>query len=230
MSPRCSYCAVLALLSAVPLVDLVVTVPSVVTAMHVLTTAALVAVALWTGLSYADLGLSRDALRHGGTWALGCVLLAGAVYAVLVTLPWTRVAFLDARYRYDVGQALVVALTTVPLRTVVLEEFAFRGVLWALVRRSHGPGPATVVSAALFGLWHLASAVSFAESNPLVSRRDIHPVAVVAATVLITAVAGALLCELRRRSGSLAAPVALHWAVNGFALVTTAIVHAYSGE
>jgi len=32
--------------------------------------------------------------------------------------------------------------------------------------------------------------------------------------VLFTAAAGALLCELRRRSGSLLAPMGLHWSTN----------------
>lgn len=32
--------------------------------------------------------------------------------------------------------------------------------------------------------------------------------------MLFTAAAGAVLCELRRRSGSLLAPMALHWATN----------------
>jgi membrane protease YdiL (CAAX protease family) len=36
----------------------------------------------------------------------------------------------------------------------------------------------------------------------------------VAVAIAATAVAGVVLCELRRRSGSLAAPMALHWAVN----------------
>jgi membrane protease YdiL (CAAX protease family) len=41
----------------------------------------------------------------------------------------------------------------------------------------------------------------------------------VAATVLFTAAAGVLFCELRRRSGSLLAPMGLHWAVNAFGYV-----------
>ncbi|MFI7415082.1 type II CAAX prenyl endopeptidase Rce1 family protein [Streptomyces sp. NPDC049627] len=37
-----------------------------------------------------------------------------------------------------------------------------------------------------------------------------------AVAIAATAAAGVVLCELRRRSGSLLAPMALHWAVNGF--------------
>jgi membrane protease YdiL (CAAX protease family) len=38
----------------------------------------------------------------------------------------------------------------------------------------------------------------------------------VAGTVIFTGLAGVVLCELRGRSGSLLAPILLHWAVNGF--------------
>ncbi|MFG2748367.1 CPBP family glutamic-type intramembrane protease [Streptomyces xanthophaeus] len=34
--------------------------------------------------------------------------------------------------------------------------------------------------------------------------------------MLFTAAAGVQFCELRRRSGSLLAPMGLHWAVNAF--------------
>jgi uncharacterized protein len=39
---------------------------------------------------------------------------------------------------------------------------------------------------------------------------------------LFTAAAGVLLCELRRRSGSLLAPAGLHWAVNGLGVLVSA--------
>ena len=41
----------------------------------------------------------------------------------------------------------------------------------------------------------------------------------VLASVGFTAVAGLILCELRRRSGSLLAAAGLHWATNGLGVV-----------
>jgi membrane protease YdiL (CAAX protease family) len=41
----------------------------------------------------------------------------------------------------------------------------------------------------------------------------------VVGTVLLTTVAGAVFCWLRVRSGSLLAPVLLHWALNGLGLL-----------
>ncbi len=45
----------------------------------------------------------------------------------------------------------------------------------------------------------------------------------VAVTVVFTGLAGVLLCELRVRSGSLLAPILLHWAVNGFGVIFVAL-------
>ena len=43
-------------------------------------------------------------------------------------------------------------------------------------------------------------------------------------TVVFTALAGVVFAELRRRSGSIVAPLGLHWATNGLAVVAAARV------
>jgi uncharacterized protein len=48
----------------------------------------------------------------------------------------------------------------------------------------------------------------------------------VLAAVGFTALAGVLLCELRRRSGSLLAAAGLHWATNGLGLLVGAALGA----
>jgi membrane protease YdiL (CAAX protease family) len=45
----------------------------------------------------------------------------------------------------------------------------------------------------------------------------------VAFGIASTFVAGVVLCELRRRSGSLLAPLGLHWATNGLGYVVGAM-------
>ena len=45
---------------------------------------------------------------------------------------------------------------------------------------------------------------------------------VIATTVLGTAIAGVLLAELRRRTGSLLAPMAIHWAANAIGVLASA--------
>jgi membrane protease YdiL (CAAX protease family) len=80
-----------------------------------------------------------------------------------------------------------------------------------------------LVSSALYGLWHALPAPGPVDANaPLTSVTGSTggTIAVVAGTVATTA-AGAALCWLRLRSGSLAAPVVAHCATNTVPLTTT---------
>lgn len=178
------------------------------------------------GLGAADVGLGRGSLRRGAAYALAAVAAVAVVYAVAAWLPATRPAFLDERYRHDLGGAAWVAFAVIPLGTVLFEEVAFRGVLWGLVRRERGATRATVVSSVLFGLWHVLPSLRLHRVNPavagLVGDGAAGRVLAVAGAVGFTAAAGVLLCELRRRSGSLLAPAGLHWAVNGLGVLVSA--------
>ena len=84
----------------------------------------------------------------------------------------------------------------------------------------------TVVSSALFGAWHVLPSLRLHEVNPAVADRvgtgPVARVLAVAGAVTFTALAGVVLCELRRRSGSLLAPIGLHWAVNGLGVLVSA--------
>jgi membrane protease YdiL (CAAX protease family) len=178
------------------------------------------------GLGADDVGLGRRSLRRGAVYALCCIAAVAVVYAVAAWLPATRSAFLDERYRTDLGAALRVAFVVIPLGTILFEEVAFRGVLWGLVRREWGTVPATVVSSALFGVWHVLPSLRLNRVNPavtgLLGPGRTGQAVTVAGAVVFTAAAGVLFCELRRRSGSLVAPIGLHWAVNGFGVLVTA--------
>ncbi|MEV4641926.1 CPBP family intramembrane glutamic endopeptidase [Actinoplanes sp. NPDC049548] len=190
--------------------------------------AALVALARRAGMSPDDLGIDRRSWRRGAAYALACVSAVAVVYAAAALLPVTRPAFLDSRYRNGYGAALRAAFLVVPLGTVLFEEVAFRGVLWGLLYRRAGAARATLVSSALFGLWHVLPSLRLNRVNPAVSQlvgpgRAGQVLAVTGAVVFTTA-AGAVLCELRRRSGSLLAPAGLHWAVNGLGILAAAAV------
>ncbi|SDP34740.1 Membrane protease YdiL, CAAX protease family [Streptomyces sp. cf386] len=187
-------------------------------------TAVLLLLARWDGLTRADLGLDAAGLRRGLRWApvLAGIVLLGVV--LLLAVPAGREAFRDSRAAdLSVAQVLWVTLVRVPVGTVLLEETAFRGVLWAMIRRRRGTAWATGLSSLLFGLWHLLPSRGINRSNAAVGSLFGDGPAGVAPTVAVaiaaTAVAGVVLCELRRRSGSLPAPMALHWAVNGFGYV-----------
>jgi membrane protease YdiL (CAAX protease family) len=188
--------------------------------------AGLLLLARSAGLGADDIGLGRGSWRRGAAYGAVCVAAVAAVYAVAARLPATRAAFLDERYRNSFGAALLTAFLVVPLGTVLFEEVAFRGVLWGLLCRDSGPARATLVSSGLFGLWHVLPSLRLNRVNPavadLVGPGPAGQVTAVAGAVVFTAAAGALLCELRRRSGSLLAPAALHWAVNGLGVLAAA--------
>ena len=186
------------------------------------------------GLSWGQLGLARADLARGALSAAVSVAVVAVVYLVLVAIPPTRVLFRDTRYQVGMRSALHTSVVTVPLSTVVFEECAFRGVLWGLLARDLGVGYATAMSALLFGLWHVLPALDLARSNTaLQGQRESgrsRAVLTVLATVAFTTVAGVVLAELRRRSGSLLAPTGLHWATNGMGVLAAARVWAISSR
>ncbi|GAA1641325.1 CPBP family intramembrane glutamic endopeptidase [Actinoplanes couchii] len=178
------------------------------------------------GLTWHDLGLSRRTLLPGLKYAVGAVVVVAAVYAIGAAIPFTRPAFQDVRYHLHLSAALLAAFVVVPLGTVLLEEVAFRGVLMGLVNRHRGAVWASIVSSVLFGLWHILPSLRLNQANGAVGATFgtglTGQVLAVAGAVAFTALAGLLLCELRRRSGSLLAAAALHWATNGLGLLITA--------
>ncbi|MBB4693808.1 CPBP family intramembrane glutamic endopeptidase [Paractinoplanes abujensis] len=191
-----------------------------------LVAAVLVLLARRAGLTWHDLGLSRRTLVPGLKYAIGAILAVALVYAIGVALPWTRPAFHDVRYHLHPGAALLAAFIIVPLGTVLLEEIAFRGVLMGLVNRHRGAVWASITSSVLFGLWHILPSLRLNSANQAVGDAvgagTTGRVLAVLGAVTFTAVAGLLLCELRRRSGSLLAAAALHWATNGLGLLVAA--------
>jgi uncharacterized protein len=182
-------------------------------------TAALVAMARKSGLSWEELGF-----EHGRRGAIAGGALAAAVaaaYTVGITHPRTRPLFHDERaLSLSRARVLEEALVQVPLGTVLLEEVGFRGALYAMLRQRHGTVTATATSSALFGLWHILPAIDMARANPALgalttgdSPNHLDTARVVAGSVVSTAAAGVLFCELRRHRGLLA-PVMLHLATN----------------
>ena len=183
-------------------------------------------------LTWPELGLGRQMLLQGAKVAGGAAVAVAVVYTVGVAIPLTRGAFRDTRYRLGFRAALYLSLVAIPLGTVLFEEVAFRGVLWALLARDYGVATATTVSACLFGLWHVLPAVDLARTHTSVrgpaQARPGRVVLTVLATVVFTTLAGIVFAELRRDSGSLVAPIGLHWATNGLGVLAAARVWAIS--
>ena len=160
------------------------------------------------GGTLADAGLGRTTLRRGLRWGLLLALCVAVVGLAALALPATRLLLQDPRVAgAEPGQVAYAALVRVPLGTVLLEEIGFRGVVYGLALRLHGPLWATVISSVLVGAWHILPAVRVVGGHPSVVRlgaagSEIGPLSVVSA-ILAVSLAGAALCELRRRTGSL---------------------------
>lgn len=177
------------------------------------------------GLTRADLGLSREHLPDGLRWgaAVSVVLLVGCVVAA--QLPFLASAFDDDRTPDGTAAVLLKVLVVIPLRTVLLEELAFRGVIHGWVARARGERAALVWSSLAFGLWHVPPALLVIRTNEALewaAGSVVLTAVVVLGVVAGTAVAGWVLGWLRRRTGSLAAPALVHWSVNS---ATTVVGH-----
>ena len=177
--------------------------------------------ARWSGMGASDLGLTRSTWTAGLRWGGVCIAVAAGGYGVALLIPATRDAIGGSAGSWS--QTLLSALVVIPLGTVIPEEFAFRGVLWGLLRRSGGRVVATAVSSAMFGVWHVLPALAGGSANEavdaVVGGGMLGLWFRVVGTVLFTGAAGVLFCELRARSDSLLAPILAHWAVNGLGVI-----------
>jgi uncharacterized protein len=186
----------------------------------------------FNGLGWAELGLGRDQWKSGAAYALGAMALVATVIAVGVLLPLTRPMFMNNHYATMSG-ALVASMIIIPLQTVIPEELAFRGVLHGALNRAWGFRGVAVAGSLLFGLWHIATSLGLTSSNVGFTRLFgggvVGMLAGVTLAVIATAMAGFVFSWLRRRSGSLIAPIALHWSLNGLGALAAALVWHLSG-
>lgn len=184
------------------------------------------------GLGWAELGLGRDHWKSGAAYALAAVALVVAVIAVGALLPMTRPMFMNHHYATLSG-ALVASMIVIPLQTVIPEELAFRGVLHGALNRAWGFRGVAVAGSLLFGFWHIATSLGLTSSNVGFTRMFgggfLGMLAGVLLAVVATAAAGFVFSWLRRRSGSLLAPIALHWSLNGVGALAAALVWHLSG-
>jgi membrane protease YdiL (CAAX protease family) len=179
------------------------------------------------GLGWADLGLGREHWKPGLGYALVAVAVVAAVIAVGVLLPATRPMFMNNRYA-TISGAMVASMVIIPLQTVIPEELAFRGVLHGALNRAWGFRGVALAGSLLFGLWHVATSFGLTSSNVGFTRLFgggiVGMLTGVTGAVLVTGAAGFVFSGLRRRSGSLIAPIALHWSLNGLGALAAAFV------
>jgi membrane protease YdiL (CAAX protease family) len=182
--------------------------------------ALVLAIGLWAGLGTSGLGLAPERFRSGLRWGGAAAGVVLAVVAAGALLPATHGSYDVARAHVGLGELLQQVLVVIPLSTVVVEEVAFRGTLLGLLLVLVPRGWALAVSAAVFGLWHLAAVIASTHGSTG------HVALVGLGTVAATGAAGVVFGWLRLRSGSLLAPALAHLATNTMALVLAwAVVH-----
>ena len=183
-------------------------------AVNALAATAALSAAAASGLTAADLGLRRDELRSGLSLGSAAAAPVVAAFGLAALIPAARPLLNDQRIAgLDRRQLAYQVLLRIPVGTVAWEEIAFRGVLQAALRRMLAEPAATAVGSAVFGLWHIRPTAEALAVNRLAAGRGAR-ITAVTAVAAGTAGAGVLLSLLRKRSGSLAAPVLLHLAAN----------------
>src|SRR3954452_9960852 len=180
---------------------------------------ALLAFARVAGLSWAQLGLARDRTASGCRWGLGAIAVVTAGYVVGVLLPMTGGAFRGPRYHLPLPEALLKALVIITLGTVVLEEIAFRSVLWGMLARLVRPWQLLVTTSLLFGLWHILPALHIGPNQAVAAVGGGRTALLVTGTVAFTTMGGLVFGALRSRSGSVLASAGAHWATNGLGVL-----------
>lgn len=178
------------------------------------------------GLTWADLGLARGTMVTGLRYAAVIVVAVAIIAAAGVAIPWTRELFHNDSYA-NFWSSLYAAVIVIPVRTVLAEELIFRGALLGAFGRVTSPRIAILAQALLFGCWHVASSLGLSAHNrgigALVGTGVLGTVAGVLLAVIVTTTAGLFLGWLRLRSGSILAPIALHWSVNGIGAIAAAV-------
>ena len=190
--------------------------------------AAMLGIARGAGISWAELGLGRDELGSGvRTGAIAAASAAGAVFAG-AALPGTRSFFLDERAAADRYGGLAAELARIAFVAVPAEELTYRSALLGLRLGCGGRPGAVAWSSLLFGLSHVLPTLSTMSQTALgrhLAQRPLRQAAFVTGNVAVTGLAGAVFAWLRLRSGSVAAPLLAHAALNSAALLAARIAY-----
>lgn len=164
--------------------------------------------ALLVRLTRAPLGLRPPRLWTGLRWGSAAGAAAAGAIAGTTAIAPVRDSMSARRLPASTPAWL---LLRIPLGTVWAEEAAFRAALARLGSRgAGGAAGGRLLQACAFGLFHIADARATGEP--------------VAATVLATGIGGWAFGWLADRSGSLAAPMLAHLAVNEAGAIAALLV------
>ncbi len=148
-------------------------------------------------MARASLGLRPPTLWAGLRWGVTAAVPVLITVASATNIPPVREGMSGRKVPVPAGRWLLLGI---PIGTVWMEEAAYRAALGTVAERAFGGSGGRLFAAAAFGVSHVPDARETGES--------------VIATVLVTGVAGWIFGWLYTKSGSLAAPMLVHLAVN----------------
>ena len=123
------------------------------------------------GATLAQLGLVPENVPQGVRAGLLAGIPIGSMVALGAFLPATKRFYREERIvRASAVDAAHELLLQIPLATVAAEELMFRGALDALLSQRRSPASAALVSAALFGAWHVLPALDRTSQTPRFER------------------------------------------------------------
>ena len=174
-------------------------------------------------------GVRRDNLGGSVTKGLGL----GALLSIVPLLFFRKPVLLDTPLEFGPvanmsGRELLLDVAVrVPVNIALMEEMAFRGLLYDSLQVRYSERTALLGSAAAFAGWHFSvTYVAVKQTNladsvrlPGLLRPFILPIAVLGG-MLSTAFAGLAFALLRKHTGSLAASIAAHWLVDSLLIMS----------
>ncbi len=115
----------------------------------------------------------------------------------------------------------------IPLGTALVEETLFRGVLLGLLMQNNSTLTASIISALVFGLWHIFPTINSLEKNEYAKKltgKSGRQVGSIIGVVVVTTLAGLFFNWLRIISGTILTPWLMHWAINSSGSIVAAFV------
>lgn len=171
-------------------------------------------------LSRSELGFAREgALRAGAVGALTALAVSLPALVLLRFPPLLGEPVSYAPLRdIPLCALLLRAFLFMPLDTALPEELAFRGVLFAWLRRTGGPVRAVLLSSAAFALWHIVIVFATLDQTNLGAQPLFYVLGALGAFAA-TFAGGVVFALLRAHTGNLVAPIAAHWTFNAAILL-----------
>jgi uncharacterized protein len=173
------------------------------------------------GYSLSELGLSRQAWCQGWKWG---IFTGASVVVVVIILAGPAGRFTPepavqgTAWRVLAWQVLI----RIPVGTALFEETMFRGVLYAVWKRTMGAWPAACWSSVAFVFWHVVAELHRQERQGHAWGSDGFTAALPVFGFLFGA--GMVLCWLREKSGGVVAPTILHWAANSSSAIAMYLI------